>query len=235
MCGRYTMFAPPEEVARIFRLPLDEVHRVFDFGPRYNVAPSDMVAAVRLGRSGEREPVRLRWGLVPHWAGSSDMAARTINARAETVADKPAFRDPFRERRCLVLTTGFYEWQKLPAGKQPHFICMPNQELFTFAGLWDRWRGRSGTTESCTIVTTDANRTLKPIHPRMPVILDPEVHDLWLNAEGADRRNLLALLKPYPDDRLISYPVSTLVNKPANDVPQCVEPLDSSHPDLFEE
>ncbi|UCG85815.1 MAG: SOS response-associated peptidase [Gemmatimonadota bacterium] len=235
MCGRYAMFAPPDEVARVFRLPLDEVHRIFDFGPRYNVAPSDTVAAVRLRSDGAgREPARLRWGLVPHWAHNGDVAARTINARAETVADKPAFRDPFRERRCLVLTNGFYEWQRLPGRKQPHFICLPNQELFAFAGLWDRWQGGGGEIESCTIVTTDANRTLKPIHDRMPVILDPENYDLWLDVKLGDLREPLRLLRPYPDDRLMSYPVSTLVNKPANDVPECVRPMQPSHPDLFQ-
>jgi putative SOS response-associated peptidase YedK len=229
------MFAPPEDVARIFQLSLEEVHRVFDLRPRYNVAPSHMVAAVRVRPDGRlREPAQLRWGLVPHWAARGDMAARTINARAETVADKPAFRDSFRERRCLVLTTGFYEWQKLPGRKQPHFIYMPNQEPFAFAGLWDRWLGKGGSIESCTIVTTDANRTLKPIHDRMPVILDPEFHERWLAAEVEDLRELMALLKPYPDDRLISHPVSTLVNKPENDVRQCVEPVQDSHPDLFE-
>jgi putative SOS response-associated peptidase YedK len=235
MCGRYAMFAPPDEIARIFRLPKEEVHRIFDFGPRYNVAPSDMVPAVRIAedRSG-REPALLRWGLVPHWASSNEVSARTINARAETLADKPAFRDPFRSRRCLVVTTGFYEWQKLPGRKQPHFICLPNNEPFAFAGLWDRWEGRGGPTESCTIVTTDANRTLRRIHERMPVVLEPADYDVWLDVELRDRRQLLPLLKPFPDERLTCYPVSTAVNKPENDIPECVEPARSSHPDLFE-
>ena len=235
MCGRFTMFIPPEDVAQIFQLSLDQVRRIFDFPPRYNVAPTDTVAGVRMRSGGiGREPARLRWGLVPHWARGSEMVARTINARAESVADKPAFRDPFRERRCLVLTSGFYEWRKLSSGRQPYFICMRSREPFAFAGLWDRWIGGGWDIESCAIVTTSANRTVQPIHDRMPVILQPQDYDLWLNTTAGDRDALLDLLRPCPDDQLTAYPVSTLVNKPANDVPECVEPAESSHPGLFD-
>lgn len=236
MCGRFALFDSPDDLAQAFDLSLDEARRVAASGPRYNVAPSAAVVGVRARPSGTgREVVLLRWGLVPHWAQSAEPAARMINARAETVADKPAFRDPFRERRCLILANGFYEWQKQPGGKQPHFICMPDRRPFAFAGLWDRWRRPPGEpVESCAIVTTVPNRTLEAIHDRMPVILQPEDYDTWLDTSLDDRTPLEGWLRPCPEDRLISYPVSTLVNKPENDVPECVEPLDEPPLDLFD-
>jgi putative SOS response-associated peptidase YedK len=236
MCGRFALFDSPDDLAQAFDLSLDEARRVAASGPRYNVAPSAAVVGVTARPSGTgREVVLLRWGLVPHWAQSAEPAARMINARAETVADKPAFRDPFRERRCLILANGFYEWQKQPGGKQPHFICMPDRRPFAFAGLWDRWRRPPGEpVESCAIVTTVPNRTLEAIHDRMPVILQPEDYDTWLDTSLDDRTPLEGLLRPCPEDRLISYPVSTLVNKPENDVPECVEPLDEPPLDLFD-
>ena len=234
MCGRFSLFDSPEDLAQAFDLSVDEARCVAAAGPRYNVAPSDSVVGVRERPSGTgREAVLLRWGLVPHWAGSTELAARMINARAETVAEKPAFRDPFRVRRCLILTNGFYEWQKQPGGRQPHFICMPDRRPFAFAGLWDRWRRPpSEPLESCTIVTTPPNRALEAIHDRMPVILQPEDYDTWLDTSLNDRTLLEGLLRPCPEDRLISYPVSTLVNKPENDLPECVEPLEGPALDL---
>jgi len=234
MCGRFSLFDSPEDLAQAFDLSVDEARCVAAAGPRYNVAPSDSVVGVRERPSGTgREAVLLRWGLVPHWAGSTELAARMINARAETVAEKPAFRDPFRVRRCLILTNGFYEWQKQPGGRQPHFICMPDRRPFAFAGLWDRWRRPpSEPLESCTIVTTAPNRALEAIHDRMPVILQPEDYDTWLDTSLNDRTLLEGLLRPCPEDRLISYPVSTLVNKPENDLPECVEPLEGPALDL---
>lgn len=235
MCGRFSLFDSPEDLAQAFDLSLDEARRVAAAGPRYNVAPSDSVVGVRARPSGGgREPVLLRWGLVPHWAESTELAARMINARAETVAEKPAFRDPFRERRCLILTSGFYEWQKRAGGKQPYFICRPDRQPFAFAGLWDRWnRPSSEPVESCTIVTTVPNRILEAIHDRMPVILQPEQYDNWLDTSVSDRTLLEGLLRPCPEAQLLSYPVSTLVNKPGNDLPECVEPLDEGPLDLF--
>ncbi len=236
MCGRYTLHAPPEELARIFRLPLDEVHRVFDFGPRYNIAPTDDIAAVRVRRGGEsREPAVLRWGLVPYWTRDPGIGARMINARGESVAGKPAFRDAFRERRCLVVADGFYEWQKLTGRKQPYYLRMRDGEPFAFAGLWDRWEGqgqgqgqgqRQEPIESCTIITTEPNELARALHDRMPVILRPEDYDRWLDPVATDLKSLEVLLRPFPSELMIAYPVSTLVNKPENDAPECIEPLD---------
>ncbi len=226
MCGRYTLFASPEELARIFRLPLEEVRRVFDVGPRYNIAPTDRVAAVRLGEDSQREPVMLKWGLIPHWAREAGFGARTINARAETVASKPAFRDPLRERRCLILSNGFYEWQRVGGHKQPYYIRMRDGSPFAFAGLWDRWQGEGQVINSCTIITTQPNEVTRPIHDRMPAILNAAQHDAWLDPNTRDKGKLGELLHPFPPDQMIAQPVSTLVNKPANDLPECIEPID---------
>jgi putative SOS response-associated peptidase YedK len=235
VCGRFSLLDSPEDLAREFDLSLDEARRVASSGPRYNVAPSDPVVGVRSRPTGVgREAVTLRWGLVPHWAKSAEMGARMINARSETVAQKPAFRDPFRQRRCLIPANGFYEWQRRPGGKQPHFICRPGRGILAFAGLWDCWRApRGNPLESCAILTTKPNRVVEPIHDRMPVILRPEDYGLWLDG-AADPEELTGLLHPYPPDRLISYEVSTLVNKPENDVPQCLEPMQDPNLDLFD-
>ena len=234
MCGRFSLLDSPEDLAREFDLSLDEARRVASSGPRYNVAPSDPVVSVRSRPSGAgREAVKLRWGLVPHWAKSAELGARMINARSETVAQKPAFRDPFRQRRCLVPANGFYEWQRRPGGKQPHFICMPDRGLFAFAGLWDRWAAPRGELlESCTILTTKPNSVIEPIHDRMPVILRPEDYHMWLDSTAA-LPELARLLRRCQNDRLISYEVSTLVNRPENDVPECLEPLHDPNLDLF--
>ncbi len=228
MCGRYTLLASPEELSRIFRLPPEEVQRVFDVGPRYNIAPTDRVAAVRLGGDFQREPVMLKWGLIPHWAREASFGARTINARAETVASKPAFRDSFRERRCLVLANGFYEWQRAGGHKQPYYIRMSDGSPFAFAGLWDRWQGLGQVVDSCTIITTQPNAIARPIHDRMPAILDAGQHDAWLDANISDVGQLSELLRPFPPDQMIARQVSTLVNKPANDLPECIEPIDGA-------
>jgi putative SOS response-associated peptidase YedK len=154
------------------------------------------------------------------------MGARMINARAETLAEKPAFRSAFRARRCLVVADGFYEWQKLGTRKQPHFIAFRDGRPFAFAGLWESWRGEgSEQVESCTIVTTEANELLSPIHDRMPVILDPDDFAHWIDPGERDTGRLAGLLKPYPAGPLHAYPVSLLVNNPANDSPACVTRL----------
>jgi putative SOS response-associated peptidase YedK len=228
MCGRYSLDATPEELAQVFNLSLEDVERLFE--PRYNIAPTDKVLAVRQQRAGrQREPVLLRWGLIPHWARDRDWGGRTINARAETVETKPAFRDPFRERRCLVVATGFYEWQKSAGRKQPYLIRRHDRKPLAFAGLWDRWQGPTDeVVESCTIVTTDANGIVRPIHDRMPVILQPADYDRWLDSATRDTQQLRHLLEPVPDEVLTAHPVSSLVNKPANDVPECVVPIQLS-------
>jgi putative SOS response-associated peptidase YedK len=192
--------------------------------PSYNVAPTQEVAAVLL-ESGERRLEMLRWGLIPSWADDPQIGSRMINARSETAAEKPSFRTAFRKRRCLIPADGFYEWQKTGNGKQPYYIHMKDGSPFVFAGLWETWGG-DGKDEirSCTILTTDPNELIAPIHNRMPVILYPENYELWLDPDVREVDLLSSLLGPYPEDAMEAYPVSRRVNSPANDEPSCIEP-----------
>jgi putative SOS response-associated peptidase YedK len=185
------------------------------------------VAAARLAtETGDREFVLLRWGLVPFWAKDPKIGSRMINARSETVATKPAFRAAFRRRRCLVLADGFYEWQKVQGGKQPHYVRLKDGSPFAFAGLWERWQGESqGMVESCTLLTTEPNDLIRPLHNRMPVILQPQAYSLWLDTETDDAQALQALLRPFPSEGMLAYPVSRWVNSPANDDQRCIEPV----------
>lgn len=199
-----------------------------DWAPRYNIAPTQDVAVVVAGERGPRIGT-LRWGLVPYWAHDPAIGNRLINARAESVADKPAFRDAFRSRRCLVLADGFYEWQRTAPGKPkiPVFVRLPDGRPFAFAGLWERWRPPGGEPlYTCTIITTDAAPAVRPVHDRMPVILPPDRRRQWLDHD-AKAADLLALLHPYAG-ALDAYPVSTLVNSPENDSPDCVSPAESA-------
>jgi putative SOS response-associated peptidase YedK len=201
------------------------------FEPRYNIAPTQEVLVVRQG-DGRREPSMLRWGLVPSWAKGIASGPPMINARAESLAEKPMFRTAFRRRRCIIPADGFYEWQKSPdsgakAKKQPYYIHRPNGEPFGFAGLWETWKAAhrgadSLEIESCTIVTTHANRVLEKLHDRMPVILHQGDYDLWLDPAIDDPEKLEHLLAPSGDDELVADPVTTHVNRVANDDPQCV-------------
>ncbi len=222
MCGRYTLTVPVEILAEEFGVtgPLPEVP------PSYNIAPTQEVAAV-LADDGERRLEMLRWGLIPSWADDPGIGSRMINARSETVPEKPSFRRAFRERRCLILTDGFYEWKRTDDGKQPYYIRMEDGWPFAFAGLWESWRGGREEIRSCTILTTEANDLVSEIHHRMPVILAPEDHGLWLDPDVREADPLLPLLAPYPDDVMEAYPVSRFVNRPTNDDPRCVEPLAS--------
>lgn len=232
MCGRYTLFASPEEVARFFSLPLSEVSSVLEQGPRYNIAPTTQVPVVRsAGTEPDRELVLLRWGLIPHWAKDTKSGPLLINARGETVAEKPAFRSSFRYRRCLMIADGFYEWQKLADRKQPHHFRVDGGDLIAFAGIWDRWEpagGKGDPVESCSIITTQANELAKLVHDRMPVILPHEWWDTWLGESAQETKRddtLQSLLKPYPAEKMSVVPVSTLVNSPRNDSPDCVAPV----------
>ncbi|MFQ5889595.1 MAG: SOS response-associated peptidase [Gemmatimonadota bacterium] len=221
MCGRFTLATPSEAWAEIFG-----VDDVPDLPPRYNIAPSQEVAAVRLVPDGSgRELAFLRWGLIPAWAPRADPGARTINARAETIDRRPSYRDAFRERRCLVVADGFYEWQPAGRRKKPYYVRLRDGSPFAFAGLWERWWGPAGSAlDSCTIVTTRANDLLRPLHDRMPVILTPEQGAGWLDREGRPKE-LKALLRPVPDDALVFYPVGTQVNRTEFDAPECIAPL----------
>ena len=227
MCGRYSLTSPTEAVRRLFEFPERP-----NLAPRANIAPSQDVAAVRLasGESGEvgRHFVWLRWGLIPAWAKDPAIGNRTINARAETVARKPAFRAAFRARRCLILADGFYEWKTESGGKQPYRITLADGGPFALAGLWERWANPQGgeTIESCTIVTTAANARLQEIHPRMPVILAPDAFVPWLDPR-TPRAQAEALLVPFPSEALTHYRVSPRLNSPANDDPTLIEPLDA--------
>ena len=192
--------------------------------PNYNVAPTQEVPAVVAGNGGgERRLEMLRWGLIPSWADDPGIGARMINARSETVAEKPSFRRAFKERRCLIPADGFYEWQKTNGGKQPHYIRMKNGRPFAFAGLWESWKGDGNEIRSCTILTTNPNDIAGEIHNRMPVILPPEGYEVWLYPDVRETDQLLSLLAPYPPSDMEAYPVSRRVNSPSNNEPSCVE------------
>jgi len=221
MCGRYTQTATPDAIAEHFhldKLPL--------FTPRYNIAPSQQVAAIRITPdAAKRECIMLRWGLIPSWAKDSKMGNQCINAKAETVAEKPSFRSAFKKRRCLVVATGFYEWKVHGKQKQPMWIGLKSKGLFAFAGLWEHWKPAEGEPlETCTIITMEPNELMKPIHNRMPVILTPHDYDRWLDPTMQEVETVKSLLRPFTSDELVAYPVSTLVNNPRHDAPQCLEP-----------
>jgi putative SOS response-associated peptidase YedK len=193
---------------------------------RFNIAPGQTVAVVReMPQAQDRQLAYLRWGLIPAWADDPAIGDRLANARSETAATKPSFRRAFRSRRCLVVADGFYEWRRADGRKQPHFVGLKNDRPFGLAGLWERWEKGDDPVESCTILTTDANELMRPIHERMPVIIPPVQYGLWLDPRCQDTARLARLLRPYPSEDMLAYRVSTLVNNPGNDVPQCVEAL----------
>ena len=220
MCGRFALIAPGESIAEQFALPTTPV-----LAPRYNIAPTQPVAAVRLSPARTRELVLLRWGLIPAWAKDLKIGSRLINARAETVAEKPSFRAAFKRRRCLIPASGFFEWQKLNGKKQPMFIQALDGRPLALAGLWETWQSADGSViESCAILTTTPNELMAPIHNRMPVIVEPADYDTWLDP-GNEPDQARHLLRPYPAAKMTAYPVSTLVNNPRHDDPQCLKPL----------
>lgn len=220
MCGRFTLRARAEDVAEHFDLDETPV-----LSPRFNIAPSQQVATVRTADSGEPRAIEMRtWGLVPAWAKDPAIAHRLVNARAETVAEKPAFRSAFRRRRCLIPADGFYEWAGGGAPKQPWYIARPDGGLFAFAGLWEDWEsGEGAAAHSCTIITTRANTTLEGVHDRMPVILDPTDYARWLDPGSEGVEELLELLAPCPDEWLQRHTVGLRVNNPRHDGPECIE------------
>jgi putative SOS response-associated peptidase YedK len=220
MCGRFTLKTSPARIKEMFRL-----QRLGEFDPRYNIAPSQPVLAVRQDSSGELEGLLLKWGLIPSWAKEPGIGNSLANARADTIATKPAFRSAFKKRRCLVVADGFYEWQAGPGGKTPYYFQMKDQGPFAFAGLWERWEKGEEPVESCTLITTDANAVVGQVHNRMPVILAPGSFDRWLDPNEQGAEVLEAMLVPLPDDSLSAHPVSKLVNNPKNQGPQCIEPV----------
>jgi len=225
VCGRYTLTSPGRIVAEAFG-----VDEPLELAPRYNVCPGQDVPVVRTRHGAtDRTLDLLRWGLVPWFAKEPGPAARMINARAETAATSPAFREALRRRRCLVPADGFYEWQATAvkrAPKQPFFIRRRDGGPIALAGLWERWQGSDGSRiESCTVLTTAPNELLRGIHDRMPVILEPGAWSLWLDREVQDVDSVQALLVPAPPDELVVTPVTTWVNDPKHDDPQCIEPV----------
>jgi putative SOS response-associated peptidase YedK len=220
MCGRISLSSTPTALAEEFgiqELPLD-------YEPRYNIAPSQPILAIVADARGEPRAGFFRWGLVPFWAKDPSIGNRMINARAETVAEKPAFRNALARRRCLVPVDGFYEWQKRETGKVPMRIRLASHRPFALAGLWEEWQPKDGPgLHSCTILTTGGSEFMRPIHDRMPVILPREARWRWLDPR-TPAADLHALLAPYAADDLEAYEVSTLVNNPANDVAECLQP-----------
>lgn len=224
MCGRYSQRQSAEIIAQAF-----QVDNVPPLKPRYNIAPTQSVPTIlQLSTSTNRQLKMLHWGLIPSWAKDSKMGSKLINARAETVAEKPSFRSAFRQRRCLVLADGFYEWQQQEdKQKQPFYFRMSDEHPFAFAGLWEHWEDKNTgkTIESCTLLTTEPNELMQSVHNRMPVILEPKNYDIWLDPEVKNPELLQPFLHPYPAEKMTSFPVSKAVNKPSNDTAECINSL----------
>lgn len=224
MCGRYTLHTPADTISRAFGVPEFSQTRL-----RFNIAPSQFVAAVRQKPGTHtRELVMLKWGLVPFWANDLKIGNRLANARAETVAEKPSFRHAFKSQRCLVVADGFYEWQQTDGRKQPYYVTLKDGGPFGMAGLWERWGEGETAIESCTIITTDANSLMQSIHDRMPVIVSPEKYRLWLDPAEHDQHVLSGILQPYGAAEMEAFPVSTLVNNPKRESPDCIEPIEAA-------
>jgi len=220
MCGRYTVTASPEVLRALFAYAEQP-----NFPPRYNIAPTQPIAIVRLV-DGKRQFALVRWGLLPSWVKDPKTFTLLINARGESVVDKPAFRAAMKRRRCLIPADGFYEWQKAGDRKRPFYVHAKSGEPLAFAGLWETWTGPNGEElDTAAIVTTRANKTLGPIHDRMPVIVPPEAFDLWLNSNEVDATTASALIAPAPDGLLEAYEISTAVNRTANDNAKLLEPI----------
>jgi putative SOS response-associated peptidase YedK len=241
MCGRYSITTNPEAMRQLFRF----LNPTPNLRPHYNAAPTQELPVVRRDRSGAHELVQLRWGLIPAWAKDQRIGYSMINAKAETVAEAPAHRAAFQSRRCLVAADGFYEWRQEGKRKLPYRFTLRDGGLFAFAGLWERWRrprqrpgqapdaGGDAPLETFTIIVTEANNLVRKIHDRMPVIIDAADHDAWL--ESAETTIPLALLQPYPAEKMRSYPVSPRVNSPKNDDPDVMAEAEPDQPsgDLF--
>lgn len=221
MCGRYSLTSPEEALRRLFGYE----GPALNIPPRYNVAPSQEMPVVKHNAEKGRGLVTMRWGLIPSWADDEKISYKMINARGETVAEKPSFRAAFKARRCLVPADGFYEWHAEGGVKQPYRIAYEDNRPFAFAGLWEVWEGADGPVRSYTIVTTDANDALKDIHHRMPVVIEPESFGAWLDAEATAKEDALALLETRDYPGLRPYKVSTEVNNVKNDTAALLEPV----------
>ena len=221
MCGRFTLRTRLNRLLEVYA-----VESQFDWEPRFNIAPSQPIPVIRNDAGGDkRELAALRWGLIPSWATDVHIGNRLINARAETLAVKPSFRQALKSRRCLVLADGFYEWKHSGKSKQPYFIRMKDEQPFVFAGLWERWTKEEPAIESCTIITTTPNALMADLHDRMPAILPESAAMEWLNRKEEDTDLLTSLLVAYPAEEMVAYPVSTFVNSPQHDSADCIEPV----------
>jgi putative SOS response-associated peptidase YedK len=220
MCGRYLMTSSPEAMRRLFRYPEQP-----NFPARYNVAPTQPIPVVRLN-AGKRQFALLRWGLIPAWVKDPRAFSLLINARADSVIDKPAFRHAMKRRRCLIPADGFYEWKEEGGRKRPHVVRPKDRGPVAFAGLWECWTGPNGEElETAAIITTDASASLHHIHHRMPVIVPPEAFDFWLDCTNVDALSAAVVLTSAPDGLMEAYEISDAVNRVANDAPELLEPL----------
>lgn len=224
MFGRFVRTTPIERFSVLF-----SATGSVSLKPSYNIAPGTQILLARNNAKGRRELVALRWGLVPSWSKEPKTEFSTINARAETIDEKPTYRSAFRSRRCLIASDGFIEWHKSSDGsKQPYFIGMADQKPFAFAGIWELWERDEQVLETCSIIVTRANGLVAPIHDRMPVIISPDYYDAWMNPGETDACRLKALLLPFESDRMKAYPISTMVNSPRNDERTLITPLNSA-------
>lgn len=222
MCGRFSLTEEIYNLKRQFEFEFFE-----EIGPRYNIAPSQMVLAIGQNK-GERKGAYLKWGLVPYWANDPKIGYKMINARSEGIDEKPSFKQPFKQRRCLILSDGFYEWKKNGKEKQPYRFFMKDNKPFALAGLYDVWKkeGQSPLV-TCTIITTIPNEVTEDVHDRMPVILKKEDYDTWLDPNNQDISVLKSLLTPYPAEEMMKYKISSLVNSPKNEDPEILQPMNS--------
>ncbi len=223
MCGRFTQFSDVD--ALVSQFALDQPPH--NLSPHYNIAPSQQIAIVREVVGIGRHLDYAHWGLIPSWSKDAGISSHLINARAETVADKPAFRNAFRHKRCLIPTDGFYEWIATESGKQPWWIAMADQAPFAFAGLWEHWESPEDGSliESCTIITTESNEQIRPLHERMPLIIPPDQYEAWLNPQTENPQQLQPMLSPFAGEFYL-HPVSRAVNSPLKDNPHLIEAVE---------
>jgi putative SOS response-associated peptidase YedK len=222
MCGRFTLTRLEHKLADVF-----DIQDVPEWQAQFNVAPTQTVITVLHHSEHNRVFELLHWGLIPSWSKDPSIASKLINARSETVAEKPSFRSAFKKRRCLIIADGFYEWQRTEGKKQPFYFQVQGKQPFGFAGLWEEWHSSEGEQiNTCTILTTSANSLMAPVHDRMPVILKPEDYNLWLDPQVQDSRKVQPLLQPFPAEAMTAYPVSTIVNSPKNNKPECIAPVE---------
>ena len=221
MCGRFSLTDIDSIFSRFGVIISKDINKKIT--PHYNIAPTQKIPVIYKDKNQENIIEFMRWGLVPYWAKDPKIGYKMINARAETLTQKPSFKHLLKSKRCLVPSSGFYEWKRIDKRKVPYYIGIKNSRIFSFAGLYDNWKDSVGNElKTFTIITTNSNNTLKPIHNRMPVILEREFEEDWLDVKTHDFDSLKQMLKPYPDDNMIAYAVSTEVNNPSNDNPELI-------------